>query len=76
MNKLLNASANVLENLPITQTLAVIEEMGWQLVHVGYIYRETYSVSRDKLFSSGQQIANEGEIVAIYLFRRRNSEQE
>ena len=49
MSKLLNASANIIENLPITQTLAIIEEMGWQLVHVGYTYRETYSESRGQL---------------------------
>ena len=75
MSKLLNASANIIDNLPIIQTLAVVEEMGWQLVHVGYTYRETYSESRDKFLASGQQIATAGEIVAIYLFRRRISEQ-
>ena len=75
MSKLLNASTNIIENLPITQTLAVIEEMGWQLVHVGYTHRETYSESRAKFLASGQQIATAGEIVAIYLFRRRVSEQ-
>lgn len=76
MSELVNASANIIENLPITQTLAVIEEMGWQLVHVGYTYRETYSESRDKFLASGQQIATAGEIVAIYLFRRSISEQD
>ena len=58
------------ENLPITQTLAVVEKIGWRLAHLGYTYRETYSVSRDKFLSSGQQTAMSGEIVAIYLFRR------
>jgi len=57
-------------NLPITQTLAAIERIGWALAHVGYTYRETYSESRDKFLASGQQIATSGEIVAIYLFRR------
>lgn len=59
------------ENLPITQTLAVVEQIGWRLAHLGYTYRETYSESRDKFFSSGQQTAISGEIVAIYLFRRK-----
>ena len=58
------------ENLPITQTLAIVEQIGWRLVHLGYTYRETYSVSRDKFLSSGQQTAMSGEIVAIHLFRR------
>ena len=58
------------EDLPITQALAVIEDIGWRLIHAGYAYRETYSESRDKFLASGQQIATSGEIVAVYLFRR------
>ena len=58
------------EDLPITQALAVIEDIGWRLIHAGYAYRATYSESRDKFLASGQQIATSGEIVAVYLFRR------
>lgn len=46
-----------------------IEEQGWRLDHVGYVYRITGSVSRDKFLSSGQQEAVNGEIVGIYIFR-------
>ena len=59
------------DDLPITQTLAVVENIGWTLVHVGYTYRETYSKSRDRFLASGQQTAKSGEIVAVYLFRRK-----
>ena len=51
-----------------------IEREGWRLENVGYVYRVTSSVSRDKLFSSGQQEAVTGEIIAIYLFRASCSE--
>lgn len=70
MSNVLEEAANTVENLPITQTLAVVEQIGWRLEHVGYAYRETYSESRDKFLASGQQIATAGEIVAVYLFRR------
>ncbi len=64
------AQAQSTDDLPITQTLAVVEKIGWTLVHVGYTYRETYSKSRDRFLASGQQTAKSGEIVAVYLFRR------
>jgi hypothetical protein len=46
-----------------------IEEQGWHLEHVGYVFRHTGSVSRDKFFSSGQQEAVTGQVIGIYLFR-------
>lgn len=70
MSSIRDTAAASVENLPITQTLAAIEGIGWRLAHAGYTYRETYSESRDKFLASGQQVATSGEIVAIYLFRR------
>ena len=61
------------DDLPVTQTLAVVEQIGWSLAHVGYTYRETYSKSRDRFLASGQQTAKSGEIVAVYLFRRKEA---
>ena len=58
------------DNLPITQTLAVVERLGWRLMDVGYVYRPTSSESRDFILSSGQDVAMSGELVAIYLFKR------
>jgi hypothetical protein len=37
--------------------LEQIEAEGWHLEHVGYVFQETGSVSRDKLLSSGQTAA-------------------
>ena len=50
--------------------LAQIEDVGWRLEHVGYVYVETGQVSRDKLLSSGQQVATLGKTVGHFLFRR------
>ena len=52
--------------------LQLVESEGWSLFHVGYVFRETGSISRDKLFSSGQVEQVTGEIVGVYLFRRNN----
>ena len=50
--------------------LAQVEDVGWRLEHVGYVYVETGQVSRDKLMSSGQQVATLGRTVGHFLFRR------
>lgn len=50
--------------------LAQIEDIGWRLEHVGYVYVETGQVSRDKLLSSGQQVATLGKTIGHFLFRR------
>jgi len=52
-----------------SSTIQSIEEEGWCLEHVGYVYRITGSESRDKFLASGQQEAVSGEIVGIYIFR-------
>lgn len=52
------------------EVLASIESEGWRLEHAGYVFRQTESVSRDKLLSSGQTAAIAGEIWGIYVFRR------
>ena len=50
-----------------------IEAEGWHLNHAGDVFRALGSVSRDKLFSSGQGEAISGEIIGIYVFRRESS---
>jgi hypothetical protein len=54
--------------------LDAVENEGWYLEHVGYVYRLTESDSRTKFMSSGLQAAFGGEIIGIYLFRRSTSE--
>lgn len=49
-------------------TIEQVEAEGWKLSHAGYVFRETGSVSRDKLLSSGQTASVTGEIVGIYIF--------
>jgi len=52
-----------------SSTIQAIENEGWHLDNVGYVYRITGSESRDKFLSSCQQEAVSGEIVGIYIFR-------
>ncbi|MDD9806574.1 MAG: hypothetical protein OXU44_06485 [Gammaproteobacteria bacterium] len=59
------------KELPLAQALEAIEHIGWKLINSGWIYRMTHSQSRDKFMASGQDEAFGGEIVGIYLFRRR-----
>lgn len=56
-----------------SETLEKIESEGWQIDHVGYVFKMLGSVSRDKFMSSGQQESVTGEIVGIYIFRRKES---
>jgi hypothetical protein len=51
-------------------TLGQIEEMGWHLEHVGYIFVETGEVARSKVMSSGLVTRTQGYVEGIYLFRR------
>jgi hypothetical protein len=66
---MVGAFANSTETLDCSNVIQSIEEEGWRLEHVGYVYRITGSVSRDKFLASGQQEAVSGEIVGIYIFR-------
>lgn len=51
------------------QVLGEIEDMGWKLEHVGYVFQVTGESSTEKAFLSGQQTAVSGVTVGIYLFR-------
>jgi hypothetical protein len=53
-----------------TDTLGQIEEMGWHLEHVGYVFVETGEVARSKALSSGSVTRTQGYVEGIYLFRR------
>lgn len=53
-----------------SDVLGQIEDVGWRLEHVGYVYMETGQISRDKILSSGQQVATLGKTVGYFLFRR------
>lgn len=51
--------------------LGQIEELGWHLEHVGYVFVETGENSREKLLTSGSVSRTTGYVEGIYLFRRR-----
>jgi hypothetical protein len=55
-----------------TDTLGQIEEMGWKLEHVGYVFVETGEVARAKALSSGSVTRTQGYVEGIYLFRRHS----
>ena len=43
---------------------------GWELVNGSFVFVELGSESRDKFWTSGQQIAVKGSIIGYYLFKR------
>jgi hypothetical protein len=49
-------------------TIEGIESEGWKLKHMNTTWKETGTVSRDKLLSSGQAGSVQGEVLAIYVF--------
>jgi len=61
------------KRLNATDTLGQIEEMGWHLEHVGYVFVETGEVARAKALSSGSVTRTQGYVEGIYLFRRSSS---
>jgi hypothetical protein len=56
--------------LNATDTLGQIEEMGWHLEDVGYVFVETGEIARAKALSSGSVTRTQGYVEGIYLFRR------
>lgn len=55
-----------------TDILGQIEEVGWVLEHVGYVFVETGEVARSKVMSSGSVSRTQGYVEGVYLFRRRS----
>jgi len=56
-----------------TDVLGQIEEIGWHLDHVGYVFVETGEIARSKVMSSGSVSRTDGYVEGIYLFRRRGN---
>ena len=51
--------------------LGKIEEPGWHLQDVGYVFVEMGELSRSKVMPSGAVSRTQGYVEGIYLFRRR-----
>lgn len=49
--------------------LGQIEEIGWRLEHVGYVFIETGSTSTNRVLGTGQGVVTKGLTQGIYLFR-------
>jgi hypothetical protein len=58
------------ERFNAVDTLGQIEELGWRLEHVGYVFVETGEVAPGKMMSSGSVSRMQGYVEGIYLFRR------
>ena len=53
---------NQLGGRSIASPIEVIEEVGWKLVDIGYVYQQTIAGDQHSVFS-------DGEIMGIYTFR-------
>ncbi len=49
--------------------LGQIEEKGWKLEHVGYVFIETGATTTNRMLSTGQGMVTRGNVTGIYLFR-------
>jgi hypothetical protein len=55
---------------PQAYVIGQIEECGWQLVDVGYVYVSTGAQSSNRVIRTGEGTVERGTVAAIYLFRR------
>jgi hypothetical protein len=52
-----------------TGLIESIEDEGWMLQDIGYVFQETASDSKSKAFGSGERTAVSGNIMGMYLFK-------
>jgi hypothetical protein len=60
----------VSDKLDMNGVLNAILSVGWKLTQTGFAYQMTTSESRDKFMASGQQTAQRGRIMGVYIFER------
>jgi hypothetical protein len=65
----LGSSANRIKQGGRPDLLGQIEEAGWRLEHVGYVFIETGSTSTNRVIATGQGTVTKGVVQGIYLFR-------
>lgn len=56
-------------NTDQTGLIESVEDQGWALHDVGYVFQETASDSKSKALGSGERTAISGKIVGIFLFK-------
>jgi hypothetical protein len=49
--------------------LGQIEDVGWRLEHVGYVFVETGATTTNRVFQTGQGTVTRGVVMGVYLFR-------
>lgn len=64
-------SSNKIKSGARPDLLGQVEDVGWHLEHVGYVFIETGSTSTNRVLSTGQGTVTRGVVRGIYLFRRR-----
>lgn len=67
------SSANTVMSRKRPDVLGQIEEIGWHLEHVGYVFIETGSTSTNRVFSTGQGTVTRGMVRGMYLFRNTDA---
>lgn len=65
----LGSSANRIKQGGRPDLLSQIEDVGWRLEHVGYVFIETGSTSTNRVLATGQGTVTRGVVRGIYLFR-------
>lgn len=60
----------VSDTFDMNGVLNAVVAVGWRLTQTGFVYQMTTSESRDKFMASGQQTAQRGRIIGVYIFER------
>ena len=69
----LGSSSNRVTSRKRPDVLGQIEEIGWHLENVGYVFIETGSTSTNRMLSTGQGTVTRGMVRGIYLFRNTDA---
>ena len=67
---LLGSSDNRIDSTGDVGVLGQVEDEGWHLEHVGYVFVETGATSTNRLLNTGQGTVTRGVVQGVHLFRR------
>ncbi len=69
----ISGESSATSSITHTDTLGKIEDVGWRLEHVGYVFIVTSESTRERGFSTGENVAVNGQTMGIYLFRNADA---
>jgi hypothetical protein len=69
----ISGESSATSSITHTDTLGEIEDVGWRLEHVGYVFIVTSESTRERGFSTGENVAVNGQTMGIYLFRNADA---